>query len=101
MLVATINSFCCSLMLHYSFISVDYMVCHAAFAPDSTSHVSFIVFFFLHRDVLKSNITLGVIYGVIEVCQFVICAIVVRFGAFIVSVPREHKFHTNFVNILV
>ena len=71
------------------------------FAPDSTSHVSCIVFFFLHREVLKSNITLGVIYGIVEVCQFVICAIVVRFGAFIVSVPREHKFHTNFVNILV
>ncbi|XP_065884220.1 ATP-dependent translocase ABCB1-like [Dysidea avara] len=49
----------------------------------------------------KSSIMFGALYGAVEVSQFIITAIMIRFGAFLVSVPDEHKFHTTFINVLV
>ena len=57
--------------------------------------------FFLPSEIGKLHITLGIVYGTNEVCQFAIAGIMVRFGAFLVSVPNEHKFHATLVNILV
>ncbi|XP_065884365.1 ATP-dependent translocase ABCB1-like isoform X2 [Dysidea avara] len=54
-----------------------------------------------NSEIGKLHITLGIVYGTNEVCQFAIAGIMVRFGAFLVSVPNEHKFHATLVNILV
>ena len=54
-----------------------------------------------YSGIKKSSIMFGALYATVEVSQFIISAIMIRFGAFLVSLPDDHKFHSNFINVLV
>ena len=55
----------------------------------------------LHSGIKKSAIMFGALYATVEVSQFIIASIMIRFGAFLVVLPDSHKFHTTFINVLV
>ena len=44
---------------------------------------------------------IGFVIAIAEAVQILMFAITLRFGAFIVALPSEHKLHTNFLNVLV
>jgi len=58
---------------------------------------------FLHikwTRIKKSSIMFGGLYAAVEVSQFIISAITIRFGVFLVSLPDDHKLHATFINVL-
>ena len=53
------------------------------------------------RELRTVAIMIGFVFSLSEVLQIIMFAIMLRFGAFIVTFPSEHKLHTNFLNVLV
>lgn len=53
------------------------------------------------RDRKRYSVILGLVYALVEIIQFLMFAIMLRFGAFLVSLPEQHKFHTNFIHVFV
>ena len=68
------------------------------------STYNYIVLFFktcVYRELRSTAISIGSVFCLSEVVQIIMFAIMLRFGAFIVALPSEHKLHANFLNILV
>ena len=55
----------------------------------------------MFREPLSVAIFIGFVFAVAVVVQVLMFAIMLRFGAYMVALPIEHRFHTNFLNILV
>ena len=55
----------------------------------------------IYREPRNVAIFIGFIYAVAEVVQIIMIAIMLRFGAYLVALPSQHRFHTNFLNVLV
>ena len=60
-----------------------------------------LIFATLCREPYSNAISFGFVFAMAEVVQILMFAIVLRFGAFLVTLPSEHKLHANFLNILV
>ena len=66
-----------------------------------TTVFTLLIFQNMFREPLSVAISIGFVFAVAVVVQFLMFAIMLRFGAYMVALPIEHRFHTNFLNILV
>ncbi|XP_065903358.1 ATP-dependent translocase ABCB1-like isoform X2 [Dysidea avara] len=66
-----------------------------------SSNFALMLLIFLHSGIKRSAIMFGALYGTVEVSLFIISAIMIRFGAFLVALPDDHNLYTTFINVLV
>lgn len=64
-------------------------------------HKLCVYYFCKCREPSKRSVWVGLTCALVEVVQILKFAIVLRFGAYLVTLPSEHRFHTDFIKVFV